>query len=97
MVLAAVYECKCGFLYRTPLPATEGERWCPVENKRGVPPLHVQVRPDLRPMMTMCRVVQMDFDENPPTSSMVFGMTMGASGRIIARNERIGIVAFQNI
>ena len=43
------------------------------------------------------RVVQMDFDENPPTSSMVFGMTMGASGRIIARNERIRIVAFQNI
>ena len=43
------------------------------------------------------RVVQMDFDENPPTSSMVFDVIMGASGWIIARNERIGIVAFQNI
>ena len=43
------------------------------------------------------RVVQTDFDENRPTSSMVFDVIMGASGWIIARNERIGIVAFQNI
>ena len=43
------------------------------------------------------RVVQTDFDENRPTSSMVFDVIMGASGWIIARNGRIGIVAFQNI
>ena len=49
---------------------------------------------------SMNRVVQTDFDENRPTSSMVFDVIMGqmgASGWIIARNERIGIVAFQNI
>ena len=47
--------------------------------------------------VTRSRVVQMDFAEISSTTPMVFGMITGPDDIKSVRNERIGIVAFQNI